>query len=85
MYDDDEWDDREHDYDSDDMEERDEWVFDCRDPGCCMNFAPHFRSECHTPEMIEAMEAEHADELPKCSCPFGNGAMFHLEGCALRT
>lgn len=35
-----------------------EWVMDCGDPKCCMNFAPHFRSECYTPEMYEAYVAE---------------------------
>jgi hypothetical protein len=35
-----------------------EWVEDCGDPECCMNFAPHFRSECCTPEMYEAMVRE---------------------------
>ncbi len=38
-----------------------EWVMDCGDPNCCMNFAPHFRSECHTPEMIEAMNAAYEE------------------------
>src|SRR5258706_13522623 len=42
---------------SEDPEDHDplnEWVIDCGDPECCMNFAPHFRSECYTPEMYEA-------------------------------
>ena len=35
-----------------------EWVMDCGDPKCCMNFAPHYRHECYTPEMYEAYVAE---------------------------
>ena len=35
-----------------------EWVTDCGDPDCCMNFAPHFRWECYTPEMVEDIERE---------------------------
>lgn len=34
-----------------------EWVLDCGLEGCCMP-GYHFRSECHTPEMIEAYAAE---------------------------
>jgi len=34
-----------------------EWVLDCGDPECCMNFAPHYRHECYTPEMYEAAVA----------------------------
>lgn len=43
-------------YDEDEPE--DEYTHDCGDPECCMNFAPHFRSECYTPEMYEAMVEE---------------------------
>lgn len=46
----------------DDIEDVDdplgEWVMDCGDPECCMNFAPHYRHECYTPEMYEAYVAE---------------------------
>lgn len=52
------WDDREDDWDNDDCEEKDEWVLDCGSAECCMNFAPHFRSECYTPEMYEAYVEE---------------------------
>jgi hypothetical protein len=31
-----------------------EFVDDCGDPNCCMNFAPHSRGECYTPEMYES-------------------------------
>jgi hypothetical protein len=80
------------DYDDDDFscydegieDERDEWVLACGYPGCCMP-GYHFRSECHNAEDMEAMYAEHEPPQPKCSCPFGDGAMFHLQGCALRT
>lgn len=44
-------------YDDDDMEDADEWVLDCGDPNCCMP-GYHFRSECHTPEMMEAQYEE---------------------------
>lgn len=37
----------------------DEWVMDCGDPKCCMNFAPHYRNECYTPEMYDA----YCDEM----------------------
>jgi hypothetical protein len=50
--------DDEDDANWDDGEDSDEWVHDCGDPNCCMNFAPHLRSECHTPEMIEAQEQD---------------------------
>lgn len=40
-------------------EDRDELVLDCGLENCCMP-GYHMRSECHTPEMIEAMEAEHS-------------------------
>ena len=39
-----------------------EWVMDCGDPKCCMNFAPHYRHECYTPEMYEAYVAEMEKE-----------------------
>lgn len=39
-----------------------EWVMDCGDPNCCMNFAPHYRQECYTPEMYEAHVAEMEEE-----------------------
>lgn len=52
--DDDDWvDDVEEDVD----DPLDEWVMDCGDPTCCMNFAPHYRHECYTPEMYEAAVA----------------------------
>jgi hypothetical protein len=41
------------------------WVMDCGDPNCCMNFAPHFRHECYTPEMYEAMLAEQQSDRPE--------------------
>lgn len=53
----------------DDAEERDEMVLDCGLENCCMP-GEHLRSECHTPEMIEAMEAE-------CS-PIGEQAIFEF-------
>lgn len=34
-------------------------VLDCGLENCCMP-GYHLRSECHTPEMIEAMEDEHS-------------------------
>jgi hypothetical protein len=34
-----------------------EWVLDCGLKNCCMP-GYHFRYECHTPEMIEAYNAE---------------------------
>jgi hypothetical protein len=40
-----------------------EYVTDCGDPRCCMNFAPHYRHECYTPEMYEAFIAE-VERLP---------------------
>lgn len=66
-----EWDEEpDDDWDADDDEDSDEWVYDCGDPECCMNFAPHFRSECYTPEMYEAMVAEAENEThgPECAC-----------------
>jgi hypothetical protein len=50
-------------YDWDDDDENDidpesEWVLDCGNANCCMNFAPHYRSECYTPEDYEAFVAE---------------------------
>lgn len=85
MDDEDYWDERSDDYESDDLEEADEWVLDCGDPNCCMNFTYHYRSECYTPEMYEAYVAEVSKEdEPQCSCTFGDGAQFHLESCALR-
>lgn len=54
----------------DDDEDADEWVYDCGDPECCMNFAPHFRSECHTPEMYE-QQARRAEREGK-HCPDGD-------------
>lgn len=57
MTDEEEYDGYYDDWDEDD-EDKDEWVFDCGDPNCCMNFAPHFRSECYTPEMYDAMAEE---------------------------
>jgi hypothetical protein len=82
--DEDYWDDRSDDYESDDLEEKDEWVLDCGDPNCCMNFGYHFRSECYTPEMYEAMVAEAESESPACTCTFDKGALFHLPDCPLR-
>lgn len=55
---------------SDEDEEEDEWVLDCGDPNCCMNFGYHFRSECHTPEMVEA-QARAAERGGK-RCPDGD-------------
>jgi hypothetical protein len=63
---------------SDEYEEdwdRDEWVMDCGDPNCCMNFAPHFRSECYTPEMYEAYVEETTG---------GNQSGLPTDGDALR-
>lgn len=55
---DEDWD----DYDRfDEDEPEDEWVYDCGDANCIMNYQPHFRSECHTPEMVQAMEEEAAE------------------------
>lgn len=81
------WYEEDEDWDSDDWdaddEESDEWVLDCGDPECCMNFTYHFRSECYTPEMYEAAIAEAESE--ECTCHFGEGAQFHLPECPLRT
>ena len=38
-------------------DEHDEMVLDCDTEGCCMP-GYHFRSECHTAEMMDAMEHE---------------------------
>lgn len=35
--------------------EEEEWVVDCGYPNCCMP-GPHFRSECHNAEDIEAQQ-----------------------------
>jgi len=61
-----------------------EWVIDCGDPECCMNFAPHYRHECYTPEMYEAYMAEVEAESKECNCTFGEGANFHLPDCPMR-
>lgn len=34
----------------------------CGDPKCVMDFAPHFRSECHTQEMIDEFEKHVKEE-----------------------
>lgn len=49
------WDDDDQDDPSDDDydEEEDEFVLDCGDPECLMP-GPHFLSECHTAEMVDA-------------------------------
>jgi hypothetical protein len=53
-------------FDPPDVETEDDadqaWVVDCGDANCCMNFAPHFRHECYTPEMYEAMVADSQND-----------------------
>jgi len=44
----------------------DEFVICCTDPECVMP-GPHFRSECHTAEMIEATNAEIAGDADTTS------------------
>lgn len=56
-YYDEDWDDYDR-YDDDDLDDEHEFVSDCGDPRCLMNFAHHMRSECHTQEMIDAYERE---------------------------
>lgn len=74
------------DYSDDEFEEPEEnpeseWVLDCGFEGCLMP-GYHFRSECHNVEMMLVQEEEALQ--PHCTCRFGAGAAFHLEGCALR-
>jgi hypothetical protein len=52
-----------------DIDDLDEWVFDCGDPKCCMP-GPHFRSECHTAEMLE--QQMRAAERGGKHCPDGD-------------
>lgn len=48
----------------DDPDDEDEYVLDCGDPDCCMNFGFHFRSECYTPEMLNGAWYE-TEESPE--------------------
>lgn len=47
-----------NDFYDDEPDERDEMVFDCGLEDCLMP-GEHFRHECHTAEMLEAMYEEH--------------------------
>lgn len=49
----------EDDYDDDPVESvLGEFVWDCGNEYCCMNFQPHYRSECYTPDEYEAYVEE---------------------------
>lgn len=61
-YYDEDWDDYDR-YEDDDLDDEHEFVNDCGNPKCLMNFGPHMRSECHTVEMIVAYE-RHCN--PRC-------------------
>lgn len=41
-----------------------EFVWDCGNADCCMNFQPHYRSECYTPDEYDAYveECERASQ-----------------------
>jgi hypothetical protein len=46
-------------YDDDPVESMlGEFVWDCGNKDCCMNFQPHYRSECYTPDEYEAYVTE---------------------------
>jgi hypothetical protein len=54
----------------DDDDPENEWVLNCGLEGCCMP-GYHFRYECHTPEMIEAYNAECEAESSPDPTPAG--------------
>jgi len=80
-----EWEDPPDDLWGDGEDDREnEWVLDCGLKDCCMP-GYHYRHECHTPEMIEAQNAEYEAESTRCTCHFGDGSLFHLPDCPRRS
>ena len=62
----DEWDTNDGWQGSEDEDDLDPFVLDCGDPECLMP-GPHYLSECHTAEMIEAYQEEEQKERERMS------------------